>query len=77
MADPKTGMAPANLNDLPILPRGSGVADLEVAYEQMKLADVAESTTMMGVKADDTAYDSAMIPTEEGSDTAESAAHPS
>ncbi|WP_375383588.1 hypothetical protein [uncultured Sphingomonas sp.] len=80
MADPNTGMAPASLSDLPILPTGSGVADLEVAYEQMKLADDAddaESTMMAGVEADDTAYDPAMTPTEEGSDTAESAAHPS
>lgn len=80
MADPNTDTAQASFSDLPILPTGSGVADLEVAYEQMKLAegaDVADTMTTATVEADNTAYDPAITPTEEGSDAAESAAHPS
>ncbi|AXJ94883.1 MULTISPECIES: hypothetical protein [unclassified Sphingomonas] len=30
---------PEGFGDLPIQPTGSGVADLEVAYEQMRLAE--------------------------------------
>ena len=30
---------PDNFADLPLQPTGSGVADLEVAYEQMKLLE--------------------------------------
>ena len=80
MADPNTDMAQASFGDLPILPTGSGAADLEVAYEQMKLAedaDVGETTAMAGVEAGSTAYDPFMTPTEEGSDAEQSAAHPS
>ncbi len=30
--------APDSFSDLPLQPTGSGVADLEIAYEQMKVA---------------------------------------
>ena len=53
--------------DLPIQPTGSGVADLEIAYEQMKLAEQAEAD--VGAVSD--------MPTEPGAAAAESAAHPS
>ena len=60
------------LGTLPIQATGSGVADLEIAYEQMQLmADDAETT------APDTATAPSDIPTEAGEDAAESAAHPS
>jgi hypothetical protein len=53
--------------DLPIQPTGSGVADLEIAYEQMKLAEQAEAD--VGSVAE--------TPTETSEAAAESAAHPS
>lgn len=60
---------PADLTDLvelPMQPTGSGVADLEVAYEQMKLS-----------QDDDMIDTSPMIPTDASEDAADSAAHPS
>lgn len=40
MTDPTDHDAgPESYADLPMQPTGSGVADLEVAYEQMKLAE--------------------------------------
>lgn len=43
MTDEKAAAAmPNRLDGLPIRPTGSGVADLEVAYEQMKLAEAAD-----------------------------------
>lgn len=80
MADPDTDQTPERFADLPILPTGSGVADLEVAYEQMRLAEEGDSvddSTTAGVVSDPAAYDSAAAPTEGGADAAESAAHPS
>lgn len=53
--------------DLPIQPTGSGVADLEIAYEQMKLAEQAEAD--VGAVA--------VTPTDASDAAAESAAHPS
>ena len=58
---------------------GSGVADLEIAYEQMKLAEGDEAgigstdaeTGTPGAPVPD------MTPTETGEDAAESVAHPS
>jgi hypothetical protein len=35
----QSGAAPDSFNELPIQPTGSGVADLEIAYEQMKLSE--------------------------------------
>lgn len=35
---------PESFADLPMQPTGSGVADLETAYEQMKLAEDADPT---------------------------------
>jgi hypothetical protein len=75
-ADP----VPGNYSELPIQPTGSGVADLEIAYEQMKLAEGAdagtapadaEMTGTLGSQSPD------ISPTEAGDDTAESVAHPS
>ena len=63
MTDPTAPETPIDsLTDLPIQPTGSGVADLEIAYEQMKLAEDAA--------------DPAPQPTT-AQDVAESEAHPS
>lgn len=35
---------PDSYGDLPLQPTGSGVADLEIAYEQMKLTAVSDPT---------------------------------
>lgn len=59
------GTTPDLLAALPIQPTGSGVADLEIAYEQMQLQAAEDATT------------TPEIPTEGGADAAESAAHPS
>ena len=58
---------PESFADLPIQPTGSGVADLEIAYEQMKLAEQAEAD--VGAVA--------VTPTDASDAAAESAAHPS
>lgn len=58
---------PDGFGDLPIQPTGSGVADLEIAYEQMRL-DAGDD---LSVDAD------AVTPTEDTRDAADSAAHPS
>jgi hypothetical protein len=69
MTDPSTPTAkPDNFGDLPLQPTGSGVADIEIAYEQMRLAADAGETD--GV-------DPATVPTEQGEDAADSEAHPS
>ncbi|GAA3697497.1 hypothetical protein GCM10022268_05030 [Sphingomonas cynarae] len=61
------GSGPEGFGDLPIQPTGSGVADLEIAYEQMRLGE-----------DDDRPVDpDVAIPTEDTSDAADSAAHPS
>lgn len=65
---------PESYNDLPMQPTGSGPADLEVAYEQMRLAEEAEGTTG-GVPA--AAVADATIPANDTSAVAESEAHPS
>jgi len=58
---------PESFADLPIQPTGSGVADLEIAYEQMRLGE-----------DDDRPVDpDVAIPTEDTGDAADSAAHPS
>ncbi|WP_343527040.1 hypothetical protein [Sphingomonas sp.] len=57
--------APGTFGDLPIQPTGSGVQDLEIAYEQMRLAEGEAANSVDPV------------PTEDGVDVAESAAHPS
>ncbi len=58
--------APSGLGDLPIQPTGSGVADLEIAYEQMALADDVERMP-----------DADIVRVEDGAAAAESEAHPS
>jgi hypothetical protein len=66
MTDPDNTDTPIeSLADLPIQPTGSGVADLEIAYEQMRLAEDAAEPPIAEPEA---------TPTE---DAAESAAHPS
>lgn len=58
---------PHDVSALPIQPTGSGVADLEVAYEQMKLAEGApEEDRQAGELAAD-----------RGEDVSEVEAHPS
>lgn len=64
--------------DLPIQPTGSGVADLEIAYEQMKLSDPAGLADDTGpIDAASDAGGGAAIPVETTDDAIESAAHPS
>ncbi len=65
---------PETYTDLPMQPTGSGPADLEVAYEQMRLADEAEGTTG-GVPA--AAVTDATLPVGDAAAAAESEAHPS
>ncbi|MCP3734581.1 hypothetical protein M9979_06795 [Sphingomonas sp. RP10(2022)] len=60
-----TGDEPHSFADLPIQPTGSGVQDLEVAYEQMKLSE------------GDVAPDAAISPTDDSDAALDSAAHPS
>lgn len=64
--------APESFRDLPIQPTGSGVADLEIAYEQMRLSE--EVTPSADSTAD---LDPATVPAETGDAATESAAHPS
>ena len=59
---PDHATPPETFADLPIQPTGSGVADLEIAYEQMQLANDDEAPP-----ADDRV----------GDDEAETVAHPS
>ncbi len=65
--------------DLPIQPTGSGVTDLEIAYEQMKLSQAAEpsDTVAHGATTAGTIPDTDSAPVEISDDTVESAAHPS
>lgn len=63
-----------SFGNLPIQPTGSGPADLETAYEQMRLADEAEAGSEPG---DTPLVADAAIPTDDGFDAAESSAHPS
>ncbi len=71
MPDPDHDLRPdpEGFGDLPIQPTGSGVADLEIAYEQMRLGE--------GDDADRPAATDVVVPTEDGRDAADSAAHPS
>ncbi len=79
MTDTTDQNGPAeSYGDLPIQPTGSGVADLEIAYEQMKLAEgadgVAETGGIDGVAP---AMADPAVPTDDDPATRESAAHPS
>lgn len=65
---------PESYADLPMQPTGSGPADLEVAYEQMRLAEEAQDTTG-GVPA--AAVTDAAVPVSDAGAIAESEAHPS
>ena len=69
--------APESFGDLPIQPTGSGVADLEIAYEQMRLSE-EDDADAAAVDTDIISdIDSAAMPTETGDAATESAAHPS
>lgn len=68
------GTTPDMLATLPIAPTGSGVADLEIAYEQMQLLAEDDAATSPADPVDATPAD---IPTEGGTDAIKSAAHPS
>ncbi|WP_322966214.1 hypothetical protein [Sphingomonas fuzhouensis] len=59
--DIDTPAEPQGFGDLPIQPTGSGVQDLEVAYEQMRLSET----------------EAAPIAEDSGEAIAESEAHPS
>ncbi|MCP4026860.1 MAG: hypothetical protein GY736_11230 [Sphingomonas sp.] len=63
---------PESYTDLPMQPTGSGPADLEVAYEQMRLAEEAEGTTG-GVPA--AAVADAAVPVSDAGAIAENEAH--
>lgn len=68
-----------DFGNLPIHPTGSGAADLEVAYEQMKLADDADASNALdlaGLRAqtENLGTDTTGMETEA---VEESAAHPS
>jgi hypothetical protein len=68
-----------DLSNLPIHPTGSGTADLETAYEQMRLAEDAEDSDTLfnpSSASEIIAHNSADLPTETEA-VAESAAHPS
>lgn len=64
---------PASFADLPLQPTGSGVADLEIAYEQMRLAE-GDAASADADRID--ALDGAS-PVEDAQAAADSAAHPS
>ena len=65
MNDPTASDTPSSdLTGLPVQPTGSGVADLEIAFEQMKLAEDAAASQTRTLSSP-------------GEDDAESAAHPS
>jgi hypothetical protein len=67
-----------DLSNLPIHPTGSGAADLETAYEQMRLAEDAEDSDSLlsPSSASEITANSADLPAE-SADVEESAAHPS
>lgn len=81
MTDPKaTDTTPDNFSDLAMQPTGSGVADLEIAYEQMRLAedaDAADTLSDAGAADEMSTYDATMTPTQAGEDAGESVGHPS
>jgi hypothetical protein len=68
---PDSARDPNGFGDLPIQPTGSGVADLEIAYEQMRLDEGVDGADALPADPD------AVVPTEDGLDAADSAAHPS
>lgn len=69
--------APEGFGDLPIQPTGSGVADLEIAYEQMRLSEDAGMDAGAFDATTPNDIDPATVPTESGDAATESAAHPS
>lgn len=69
-----------SFSDLPMQPTGSGVADLEIAYEQMKLEDAgnaAQRSTDVRATDEGTVGDGPVTSAALRDDAAESAAHPS
>jgi hypothetical protein len=75
-----TAPEPASFADLPIQPTGSGVQDLEIAYEQMELAndDAASADEALGQGADGMSPgDNTVMPIEDEEAAIISAAHPS
>lgn len=67
--------SPETFVDLPLQPTGSGVADLEIAYEQMKLAENAD---LERASANARATDSGDVtPLGRDDNGVESEAHPS
>ena len=71
---------PQSFSDLPLQPTGSGVQDLEVAYEQMKLAADEDGAASTGshetARFEGIGHDTA-TQAQEIDAAAESAAHPS
>lgn len=75
-----TAQEPASFADLPIQPTGSGVQDLEIAYEQMALAQ--DTSTSSDPTQDDrivngTPGSDSVMPIEDEEAAIISAAHPS
>lgn len=69
-----------SFSDLPMQPTGSGAVDLEIAYEQMRLAEADDGADLAAhVRETDKVAgdDGSMTPTEIRDDAADSAAHPS
>lgn len=74
MTDPTNpDPSPESFADLPMQPTGSGVADLEIAYEQMKMA---EGDTLMNATEDRVVEPNDVALTTRD-DRLESEAHPS
>ncbi|MGR6328835.1 hypothetical protein ACU5AX_07205 [Sphingomonas sp. XXL09] len=75
MSDPNPGPHEIeSFGDLPIQPTGSGPADLEMAYEQMRLSESADPEVGPG---DQRLVTDTPVPTDDSPEAAESGAHPS
>lgn len=68
-----------DFGNLPIHPTGSGIADLEIAYEQMKLAEEANASNALSIPDSDALIGNpnAEMTGIETEAVEESAAHPS
>lgn len=79
MTDPTAPETALNtFGDLPMQPSGSGVADLEIAYEQMRLAEEAGADDIgIATGATDETDDAANVSIALNDAAEDSAAHPS
>jgi|GEM_PF-1863259 len=74
-----TAPEPGSFADLPIQPTGSGVQDLEIAYEQMQLANgnAASADEPRGQGVEGVSRHDTVMPIEDEEAAIISAAHPS